>query len=86
MMGGQEEVDDGRALGVCSFTNEIDFFGRLSDLLAKGANAYDPGRVINISSTASFDPHSESVLSKEGNGTWSCESSTCLIPRTRNSC
>ncbi|KAG5637920.1 hypothetical protein H0H81_002681 [Sphagnurus paluster] len=36
------------------------------------ANNQDPGRVINISSTASVDPRTESPLSKDGDGTWSC--------------
>lgn len=48
----------------------------LTELLAKDSNSYDPASVINISSTASVDPHSEDVLSAEGDGTWSC---TCLL-------
>lgn len=49
--------------------------GRLSTWLAKGASALDPGRVINISSTASVTPHAEGLVSADGNGTWSCASS-----------
>ncbi|KAI4525729.1 hypothetical protein EV122DRAFT_275710 [Schizophyllum commune] len=47
----------------------------LADLLAAGANAMDPGRVINISSTASVEPHAEGPLSQDGNGTWSYQPS-----------
>ncbi|TRM57803.1 rhamnolipids biosynthesis 3-oxoacyl-reductase [Schizophyllum amplum] len=47
----------------------------LADMLAEGATAMDPGRVINISSTASVDPHAEGSLSQEGNGTWSYQPS-----------
>ncbi|PBK62987.1 NAD(P)-binding protein [Armillaria solidipes] len=43
----------------------------LTELLAKESDAYDPGRVINISSTASVEPESEHSLSSPGNGTWS---------------
>lgn len=46
----------------------------LSDLLMKDSTNLDPGRVINISSTASVEPASEGALSSEGNGTWSCMS------------
>uniref|UniRef100_A0A0W0EYV8 Uncharacterized protein n=1 Tax=Moniliophthora roreri TaxID=221103 RepID=A0A0W0EYV8_MONRR len=46
----------------------------LTDLLCKDSNAYDPGRVINISSTASVEPGAEGFLSAPGNGTWSCAS------------
>lgn len=46
---------------------------RLSDLLAKDADNQDPGRVINISSTASVEAESEGALSDNGNGVWSCE-------------
>ncbi|KAL1754850.1 hypothetical protein FB107DRAFT_275352 [Schizophyllum commune] len=47
----------------------------LADLLADGATAMDPGRVINISSTASVEPHAEGPLSQDGNGTWSYQPS-----------
>ncbi|PPQ96450.1 hypothetical protein CVT26_005122 [Gymnopilus dilepis] len=47
------------------------FYSMLSDLLAKDSTNLDPGRVINISSTASVEPGSEGALSAEGNGTWS---------------
>ncbi|KAG2132858.1 NAD(P)-binding protein [Suillus bovinus] len=43
----------------------------LSTWLAKDASAFDPGRVINISSVASVMPSVESLLSADGNGTWS---------------
>ncbi|KAG2131273.1 NAD(P)-binding protein [Suillus bovinus] len=43
----------------------------LSSWLAKDASAFDPGRVINISSTASVRPFVESPLSVDGHGTWS---------------
>jgi NAD(P)-dependent dehydrogenase (short-subunit alcohol dehydrogenase family) len=45
----------------------------LSELLAKDADNQDPGRVINISSTASVEPSAEGALSAGGNGTWSCQ-------------
>lgn len=48
---------------------------RLTELLSKDAHNFDPGRVINISSTASVDPRSESALSQKGNGTWSYQPS-----------
>ncbi|KAF5386688.1 hypothetical protein D9615_002058 [Tricholomella constricta] len=51
----------------------------LSDYLAKGADNRDPGRVINISSTASVDPTAESALSSEGNGTWSYQPSKAAV-------
>jgi len=51
----------------------------LSDLLAKDKTNLDPGRVINISSTASVDPHSEGVLSEDGNGTWSYQPSKAAV-------
>ncbi|KAF9460870.1 hypothetical protein BDZ94DRAFT_1323714 [Collybia nuda] len=51
----------------------------LSDLLAKDSTALDPGRVINISSTASVDPGSEGALSGEGNGTWSYQGSKAAV-------
>lgn len=41
----------------------------LVDLLTKDSTAYDPAHVINISSTASVTPHTESVTSADGNGT-----------------
>lgn len=47
----------------------------LTELLTKDKNSFDPGRVINISSTSSLDPRAESALSDNGNGTWSCTSS-----------
>ncbi|KAL1727737.1 hypothetical protein EV714DRAFT_275303 [Schizophyllum commune] len=47
----------------------------LADLLADRATAMDPGRVINISSTASVEPHAEGPLSQDGNGTWSYQPS-----------
>ncbi|KAF7323430.1 hypothetical protein HMN09_00123900 [Mycena chlorophos] len=47
----------------------------LTDYLTKGATADDPGRVINISSTDSIIPHSENLLSGDGNGTWSYQPS-----------
>ncbi|KAJ6567130.1 rhamnolipids biosynthesis 3-oxoacyl-reductase [Mycena capillaripes] len=39
----------------------------------------DPGRVINISSTASVDPHSEMLVSEAGNGVWSYPSSKAAV-------
>ena len=51
----------------------------LSDLLMKDADNIDPGRVINISSTASVDPRSESPLSSAGNGTWSYQPSKAAV-------
>ncbi|KAF8626274.1 hypothetical protein AX15_004947 [Amanita polypyramis BW_CC] len=47
----------------------------LAPLLAKDSTNQDPGRIINISSTASVEPQSEGVLSSEGNGTWSYQPS-----------
>ncbi len=44
----------------------------LTELLCKDADNIDPGRVINISSTASVEAQSETALSSAGNGTWSC--------------
>lgn len=44
----------------------------LTDLLSKDSNNADPARVINISSTNSVDPVTESPLSDAGSGTWSC--------------
>ncbi|KAF8959741.1 hypothetical protein BDZ97DRAFT_1836782 [Flammula alnicola] len=51
----------------------------LSDLLIKGSTNLDPGRVINISSTASVEPESEGALSAEGNGTWSYQPSKAAV-------
>ncbi|TFK35508.1 hypothetical protein BDQ12DRAFT_688253 [Crucibulum laeve] len=51
----------------------------LSDLLAKDATNADPGRVINISSTASVEPQSEGSLSSDGNGTWSYQPSKAAV-------
>ncbi|KAJ7611776.1 hypothetical protein FB45DRAFT_1009600 [Roridomyces roridus] len=51
----------------------------LTDYLSKGASNVDPGRVINISSTASVDPHSEGPLSDVGNGTWSYQPSKAAV-------
>ncbi|KAJ7500366.1 rhamnolipids biosynthesis 3-oxoacyl-reductase [Mycena galericulata] len=51
----------------------------LSDYLAKEATSLDPGRVINISSTASVSPHSEGALSDPGNGTWSYQPSKAAV-------
>ncbi|KAJ7041975.1 hypothetical protein C8F04DRAFT_112718 [Mycena alexandri] len=51
----------------------------LSDYLIKGSTSTDPARVINISSTASVDPHSEGPLSGEGNGTWSYQPSKAAV-------
>lgn len=45
----------------------------LTPLLAKDATNHDPGRVINISSTASVSPVSVgSRLLHAGHGVWSC--------------
>ena len=47
----------------------------LTPLLEKDATATDPGRVINISSTASISFIAEGTgLSPPGHGLWSCES------------
>ncbi|KJA19100.1 hypothetical protein HYPSUDRAFT_44559 [Hypholoma sublateritium FD-334 SS-4] len=51
----------------------------LSDLLTKDSTNVDPGRVINISSTASVEPASEGALSAEGNGTWSYQPSKAAV-------
>ncbi|KAK0227781.1 hypothetical protein IW262DRAFT_1347149 [Armillaria fumosa] len=51
----------------------------LTELLAKDSDAYDPGRVINISSTASVEPESEHSLSSPGNGTWSYQPSKAAV-------
>ncbi|KAL5534775.1 hypothetical protein ACEPAG_1239 [Sanghuangporus baumii] len=48
----------------------------LTDYLAKDATSFDPGRVINISSTASIDPHAEETsVANKGNGLWSYNTS-----------
>jgi NAD(P)-dependent dehydrogenase (short-subunit alcohol dehydrogenase family) len=51
----------------------------LTDLLSKDADNRDPGRVINISSTASVDPRAEGPLSKDGDGTWSYQPSKAAV-------
>ncbi|KIK51398.1 hypothetical protein GYMLUDRAFT_50554 [Collybiopsis luxurians FD-317 M1] len=51
----------------------------LTELLCKDSNNRDPGRVINISSTASVDPRSEGALSRPGNGTWSYQPSKAAV-------
>ncbi|KAJ3823085.1 rhamnolipids biosynthesis 3-oxoacyl-reductase [Lentinula raphanica] len=51
----------------------------LTELLSKDSNNRDPGRVINISSTASIDPRSEGALSRPGNGTWSYQPSKAAV-------
>ncbi|KAK2460697.1 hypothetical protein APHAL10511_007167 [Amanita phalloides] len=51
----------------------------LTPLLAKDSTNQDPSRVINISSTASVEPHSEGALSSEGNGTWSYQPSKAAV-------
>ncbi|CAK5281012.1 unnamed protein product [Mycena citricolor] len=51
----------------------------LTDCLTKDATSTDPGRVINISSVASLDPHSEGELSDAGNGTWSYQPSKAAV-------
>jgi len=51
----------------------------LTDLLSKDSTNVDPGRVINISSTASVDPTSEGSLSDVGNGTWSYQPSKAAV-------
>ncbi|KAF5343545.1 hypothetical protein D9758_012949 [Tetrapyrgos nigripes] len=48
-------------------------------LLVKDSNSYDPARVINISSTASVDPHTEHDLTAPGNGTWSYHPSKAAV-------
>ncbi|KAG6849916.1 hypothetical protein H0H93_003784 [Arthromyces matolae] len=49
------------------------------NLLEKDSNNLDPGRVINISSTASVDPRVEGPLSRDGNGTWSYQPSKAAV-------
>ncbi|KAF8839850.1 NAD(P)-binding protein [Paxillus ammoniavirescens] len=51
----------------------------LSSWLAKDATAEDPGRVINISSTASVSPHVEGLVSAEGNGTYAYNVSKAAV-------
>jgi len=51
----------------------------LADMLAKDSTSFDPGRVINISSTSSVNPRSEHPLSGEGAGTWSYEPSKAAV-------
>jgi len=51
----------------------------LSDLLAKDSTNFNTASVINISSTASFEPHSEGPLSSQGNGTWSYQPSKAAV-------
>ncbi|KAK7035973.1 hypothetical protein R3P38DRAFT_2909969 [Favolaschia claudopus] len=51
----------------------------LSDYLIKGSTPTEPARVINISSVASINPHSEGELSAEGNGTWSYQPSKAAV-------
>ncbi|THV06894.1 NAD(P)-binding protein [Dendrothele bispora CBS 962.96] len=51
----------------------------LTPLLTKDSNSHDPARVINISSTASVEPASESPLSRPGNGTWSYQPSKAAV-------
>jgi hypothetical protein len=47
----------------------------LADYLEKDATPLDPGRVVNISSTASIGTVVKgSGLAAEGQGLWSCES------------
>ncbi|EAU81947.1 rhamnolipids biosynthesis 3-oxoacyl-[acyl-carrier-protein] reductase [Coprinopsis cinerea okayama7 len=51
----------------------------LAPLLKKDATNQDPGRVINISSTASVEPAAEGALSADGNGTWSYQPSKAAV-------
>ncbi|KAH7911886.1 NAD(P)-binding protein [Hygrophoropsis aurantiaca] len=51
----------------------------LSTWLATDSTALDPGRVINISSTASVTPHVESVVSADGNGTYAYNVSKAAV-------
>ncbi|KIJ17032.1 hypothetical protein PAXINDRAFT_167860 [Paxillus involutus ATCC 200175] len=51
----------------------------LSSWLAKDATAEDPGRVINISSTASVSPHVEGLVTAEGNGTYAYNVSKAAV-------
>ncbi|KAL0576069.1 hypothetical protein V5O48_005897 [Marasmius crinis-equi] len=43
----------------------------LTNLLSKDSTSHDPGRVINITSTASVQASAESEVSAQGNGVWS---------------
>ncbi|KAG6375809.1 NAD(P)-binding protein [Boletus reticuloceps] len=56
-----------------------DVYLRLSSWLAKDATATDPAHVVNISSTASVSAHSESLLSADGNGTYSYNVSKAAV-------
>lgn len=51
----------------------------LTDLLSKGSNSWDPGRVINVSSVASVSPNAETPLTAPGNGTWSYQPSKAAV-------
>ncbi|KAK7438466.1 hypothetical protein VKT23_018080 [Stygiomarasmius scandens] len=48
-------------------------------LTASSGGSLDPSRIINISSTASVEPSSESPLSRPGNGTWSYQPSKAAV-------
>ena len=50
----------------------------LTELLAKDATSFEPGRVINISSVAGFlSTATGSKLAGDNNGLWSCTYSSC---------
>jgi len=52
----------------------------LTDLLAKDSNNQDPGRVINISSVASFSPIAEGTnVAADGTGLWSYNTSKAAV-------
>jgi len=52
----------------------------LTELLAKGSNNRDPGRVINISSVAAFGPKAEGAsVAASGNGLWSYYTSKAAL-------
>ncbi|KAI0791573.1 putative NADPH-dependent beta-ketoacyl reductase [Irpex lacteus] len=52
----------------------------LTDLLAKDADSFDPGRVINISSVASLNTlATESGLASDGHGLWSYNTSKAAV-------
>jgi len=51
----------------------------LADYLSKDADAYSPGRVVNISSIQAISPHTESDLSGPGSGTWSYATSKAAV-------
>jgi len=52
----------------------------LTELLAKNSTSHDPGRVINISSVASFRANSEGgKLSAAGSGVWSYSTSKAAV-------